>query len=333
MIIQADQVASIARDPEGSTTSTRPMAARPPAGRPGAVLGVAVRMLFFIPFFGVGCGRRRGRACGHFGEKGIDKAFQDQVRESCKPGTSALFLMIEHSSPEKAIAALQQYGGTVIKTSLSEEDTKKLQEALSPVTDGGRFVELGGTRSAAADFRADAARSGRIDRDASKGCRSGERRAPARPLVPSTGLMTAVQAAGWSRLFQCAREDSNLHGPFSPQGPQPQSPRVDGFSGVRGPQIMRFSERIGPPGKVGCCHECCHKSHRLVSHNGFRIMNVFLKISKEEQRNRFLRRLDLPDHNWKFSTADARERERRRTTRTRSRRCSRARVRNGRPGM
>jgi len=33
---------------------------------------------------------------------------------------------------DKAIAALEQYGGTVIKTSLSEEDTQKLQEALTP---------------------------------------------------------------------------------------------------------------------------------------------------------------------------------------------------------
>ena len=33
-----------------------------------------------------------------------------------------------------AVAALQQYGGTVIRTSLSEEDTKKLQEALQPPT-------------------------------------------------------------------------------------------------------------------------------------------------------------------------------------------------------
>ena len=66
-------------------------------------------------------------------------------------------------------------------------------------------------------------------------------------------------------LSQCAREDSNLHGPFSPQGPQPESPRVDGFSGVRGPQIGGFSRRIGPRGKSGCCHECCHGSRRLVS--------------------------------------------------------------------
>ena len=48
-----------------------------------------------------------------------------------QPGTSALFMVIEKATPDKAIAALQQYGGTVIRTSLSEEDTAKLQEALS----------------------------------------------------------------------------------------------------------------------------------------------------------------------------------------------------------
>jgi PPK2 family polyphosphate:nucleotide phosphotransferase len=49
---------------------------------------------------------------------------------------------------------------------------------------------------------------------------------------------------------------------------------------------------------------------RYLTDNGFRIVKLFLNLSKEEQRLRFLRRLDLPDHNWKFSVADARERER-----------------------
>jgi len=49
---------------------------------------------------------------------------------------------------------------------------------------------------------------------------------------------------------------------------------------------------------------------RYLSENGFRIVKLFLNLSKEEQRTRFLRRVDLPDHNWKFSTADVRERER-----------------------
>jgi PPK2 family polyphosphate:nucleotide phosphotransferase len=49
---------------------------------------------------------------------------------------------------------------------------------------------------------------------------------------------------------------------------------------------------------------------RHISDNGFRIVKLFLNLSKEEQRLRFMRRLDLPDHNWKFSTADVAERKR-----------------------
>ncbi|TCC03700.1 polyphosphate kinase 2 family protein [Kribbella soli] len=48
---------------------------------------------------------------------------------------------------------------------------------------------------------------------------------------------------------------------------------------------------------------------RTLSRNGIKIVKLFLNLSKEEQRTRFLRRIDLPDHNWKFSAADVRERE------------------------
>ena len=49
---------------------------------------------------------------------------------------------------------------------------------------------------------------------------------------------------------------------------------------------------------------------RYLTENGFSVVKLFLNLSKEEQRIRFLRRIDLPDHNWKFSTADVKERER-----------------------
>ncbi|HXD58212.1 MAG TPA: polyphosphate kinase 2 family protein [Thermoleophilaceae bacterium] len=44
--------------------------------------------------------------------------------------------------------------------------------------------------------------------------------------------------------------------------------------------------------------------------NGFRVVKIFLNLSKEEQRRRLLRRIDLPSHNWKFSAADLKERAR-----------------------
>ena len=37
-------------------------------------------------------------------------------------------------------------------------------------------------------------------------------------------------------------------------------------------------------------------------------MKLSLNLSKEEQRTRFLRRIDLPEHNWKFSSHDLQER-------------------------
>jgi PPK2 family polyphosphate:nucleotide phosphotransferase len=50
----------------------------------------------------------------------------------------------------------------------------------------------------------------------------------------------------------------------------------------------------------------------LESHlyrNGTRTIKVFLHLSQEEQRRRFLERIDEPDKNWKFSLADIHERK------------------------
>ena len=47
---------------------------------------------------------------------------------------------------------------------------------------------------------------------------------------------------------------------------------------------------------------------RHLHANGTRIVKFFLHISKEEQRKRFLARIDEPEKNWKFSLADIEER-------------------------
>jgi PPK2 family polyphosphate:nucleotide phosphotransferase len=47
---------------------------------------------------------------------------------------------------------------------------------------------------------------------------------------------------------------------------------------------------------------------RYLFHNGILVRKFFLHVSRKEQKKRFLDRLDDPDSNWKFSSADARER-------------------------
>ena len=48
---------------------------------------------------------------------------------------------------------------------------------------------------------------------------------------------------------------------------------------------------------------------RHLYRNGTRTVKVFLHLSKDEQRKRFLERIDEPDKNWKFSAADVHERK------------------------
>lgn len=47
---------------------------------------------------------------------------------------------------------------------------------------------------------------------------------------------------------------------------------------------------------------------RYLSRNGVLVRKFFLHVSKNEQKKRFMERLDCPEKNWKFSAADARER-------------------------
>ncbi|HET8978297.1 MAG TPA: DUF1269 domain-containing protein [Solirubrobacteraceae bacterium] len=139
LVIQASQVAAISRDLEGKyhVHTTHGGAEAGSGAVWGGFWGLLFGLLFFIPFAGLAIGAGMGALFGHLGEKGIDKAFQQQVRDYLQPGTSALFMVIEQVTPDKAIAALSQYGGTVIKTSLSEADTKRLQEALQPPSQAG----------------------------------------------------------------------------------------------------------------------------------------------------------------------------------------------------
>jgi len=48
---------------------------------------------------------------------------------------------------------------------------------------------------------------------------------------------------------------------------------------------------------------------RHLHENGTRIIKIFLNLSKEEQRKRFLQRIDQPDKNWKLSLDDIAERK------------------------
>jgi len=130
LIIQPDAIAVIVRDGEGKYhvhTTHHPVGA---GATWGMFWGLLFGLLFFIPGIGIVLGAGLGALMGKVTKAGIDKEFQDQVRGMLKPGTSALFLMVEKVTPDKAVEAMSKYGGTVLKTSLSKQGEQELQEAL-----------------------------------------------------------------------------------------------------------------------------------------------------------------------------------------------------------
>ena len=130
LIIEPDAIASIVRDREGRYHVHTAHHAVGSGATWGMWWGLLFGVLFFVPVLGVAIGAGMGALLGKVTKTGVDRAFEEQVRGMLQPGTSALFLMVEKVTPDKAVEALSVYGGTVLKTSLSKEGERELQEAL-----------------------------------------------------------------------------------------------------------------------------------------------------------------------------------------------------------
>ena len=130
LIIQPDAIATIVRGEDGKFKVSTTHHAVGTGAMWGMFWGMLFGLLFFIPFFGMAVGAGLGALMGKLEKSGIDKGFQDQVRDMLKPGTSALFLVVEQMTTDRATAALSKYGGTVLKSSLSKETEAELQDAL-----------------------------------------------------------------------------------------------------------------------------------------------------------------------------------------------------------
>ena len=130
LIIQPDAIAVIVRDRQGDYHVDTTHHAVSGGAVWGMFWGFLFGLLFFIPVFGMAIGAGMGALMGKLTKSSIDKEFRDQVRDLVQPGTSALFLMLEKATPDKALEAMSKFGGTVLKTSLSKQDEQELQDAL-----------------------------------------------------------------------------------------------------------------------------------------------------------------------------------------------------------
>jgi uncharacterized membrane protein len=130
LTIEPDAIAVIVRDAEGKFHVHTSHHSVEDGTTWGMLWGLLFGALFFVPFLGVAVGAGLGAIMGRITKAGVDNDFQEQARDLLQPGTSALFLMADKATPDRVVDALSHYGGTVLKSSLSEEGEKELKDAL-----------------------------------------------------------------------------------------------------------------------------------------------------------------------------------------------------------
>jgi uncharacterized membrane protein len=99
----------------------------------GGFWGLLIGLLFLNPLLGVAVGATTGAILGALSDVGINDDFMKQLGATLTPGSSALFVLVRKATPDKVVDEVKQYGGTVLRTSLTKEDEAALQAALDSV--------------------------------------------------------------------------------------------------------------------------------------------------------------------------------------------------------
>lgn len=127
--IRFEDTALVERDPDGTAhVKNEVSGTTETAAAIGALIGGLVTFVF--PLAGIALGAALGALVGRSLDRGVSDAFVDEVKGTLRPGRSALFLVVKQSNADALLAALRQYQGDVIQTTLDSEAEEALRQAL-----------------------------------------------------------------------------------------------------------------------------------------------------------------------------------------------------------
>ena len=127
--IRFEDTAVVERDPDGTThVKNEVSGTTETAAAVGALVGGLVTFVF--PVAGMVLGAAVGAAVGAALDRGVDPAFVDEVKNTLRPGRSALFLVVKESDADATSAALRPFRGDLIQTTLPTETQEELRKAL-----------------------------------------------------------------------------------------------------------------------------------------------------------------------------------------------------------
>ena len=127
--IRFEDTALVERDPDGTAhVKNEVSGTTETAAAIGAVVGGLLTFVF--PPLGIVLGAAAGAAVGAAMDTGVSPKFVEEVKTTLRPGRSALFLVVKQSQLDAVLAALRQYRGDVIQTTLDSETEEALKQAI-----------------------------------------------------------------------------------------------------------------------------------------------------------------------------------------------------------
>lgn len=115
-----------------------PAAGAARGGASGVLWGTLIGLLFLQPFAGAAIGAvvgaGTGALAGTMSDYGIDDTFVKDLSAHMTPNSSAIFVLVRNVTVDKVVPEISKYGGTVLRTSLSDAAEQRLQTALAQQT-------------------------------------------------------------------------------------------------------------------------------------------------------------------------------------------------------
>lgn len=130
-VLEAEDMLYVTKSREGKVHLHQALSTTGIGAATGALWGGLVGMLFLVPVVGLVVGAATGALTGKLSDYGIEDRFVKELAATMPPNSSAVFVLVRKATPDKLMAEMAKYGGTILRTSLSHDAEAKLQAALT----------------------------------------------------------------------------------------------------------------------------------------------------------------------------------------------------------
>jgi uncharacterized membrane protein len=128
-LIEMEDAVVVTRDAAGKVQLHQAVNLTAAGAASGAFWGMLIGMIFFYPLLVVALGAGSGALSGKLSDIGINDQFMKDLGATLTSGSSALFVLVRKSTPDKVLEGLKPFAGKgrVLQTSLTKDKEDELR--------------------------------------------------------------------------------------------------------------------------------------------------------------------------------------------------------------